>query len=222
MMADDPTPDADGILKKVEAIIGRVKTPDDDPPAGRSVPYERFFAANQRAKAAEEALTTLRADVEALQGASKTQLAAAKAEVAAEVAKLGTQHQQDLALVDLGLDADGRAEVRRVWSGLPEASRPKSPVDYWQAALGAHKAHAEDPEKPAPQLPRTLAGYLPQPEREPETGTAPVSRAPTGGLTIGLTTDRGRVETPAAAKGAMAKVQGAQSWGDLMAALRQS
>jgi len=188
MMADtngaSAPPDFDGFLAKLGRILER--TPkggdlddDDDGGRGRSVDYARFFKANQRRKAAEEALQTMQAEVEALRQSTAAEVERIKAAAADQAVKLQGRHQIDLGLVDAGFDADGRDALRAYWSRVPEADRGDSPLDWWAGQVEAVKTHRADPQGDAPRLPRTLAPYLPtEPAAEAAPDAAP-SSAPT-------------------------------------------
>lgn len=154
---------ADGLLQRLEALLGRIPAVQDEGGKG-PVAYERFFEVNQSRKAAVEGLEALRAEVATLKQSHAAELEALKVEAAKGVASLQARHGRDLELRDLGLDGDGRAEVTRQWERLPEQGRPESPAAMWSGLIEAHQAHLADPEKEAPQVPRTLSAYLPQPE----------------------------------------------------------
>ena len=225
-MGDEKPADAAGILAKLEAILGRVKPPvdDDEEPTSGKVPYARFFEANQRAKAAHEALLALKPEVESLRNAQSAAIEAHKSTLAAEVAKMGARNQEDLALRDLGFDGDGRDAVRTAWSRLPETARGKSVPEWWQGQVEAVKAHRADPEKAAkPALPKTLEPYLPVvelagAEQRQQTNTSPkVVVAPPPRL------DTNRGARPATnGGGQVAAIEQAGSWADLMKAVQNS
>jgi hypothetical protein len=128
------------------------------------VPYDRLQRALDANKALKGDLVDLQASLGTLSDGYKATLGRVREETAANLRGIGQRHQEDIALIDAGLtDSSGRRALRNEWDDLPKDSRGKTPADWWQGQLDAHKAHAADPElAQPPKLPRTLAGYLPQ------------------------------------------------------------
>jgi len=145
--------------------MGRI--PKADPPSEdhgappSTVPYTRFFEANQRAKAAEEALAAMKAEVTGYRTETATAFESLKADTAKSVSALQSRHLEELALVEAGIDVAGRDALRAHWGRVPEADRGESPAAWWLTQVEATKAAAADPAKAAPDLPRALAAYLP-------------------------------------------------------------
>ncbi len=96
---------------------------------------------------------------------AQAEIAKVRETAAGEVAGLATRHAEDMALTSQGVtDALGRDTVRRAWDAAPKDSRGKSPAEWWQKQVEAHKAHAASPDDPkiqAPEVPIALKGYLP-------------------------------------------------------------
>ena len=167
MADDEKVGGAEAIAKAVADALARLERsrgPDDDEQTnGQAVPYHKFARANDRAKAAEEALAALGSQVQEYQTSIEARQTAQQEALAQKVGSLQARHVDDLALVDLGFtDPQGRDALRAFWGGLEEGARGDTPAAYWAAQVEAHKAHAADPEKvEAPTVPRTLAGYLP-------------------------------------------------------------
>ena len=218
--------DVKSLLAQIQKALGRAKSEDDGGGDNKgAVPYERFFKVNQRALAAEQALEALGGKVEDMEKAHASKLDELKQTAASEVAQLGQRHQEDLGLVDLGFDADGRAALRAAYQRLPEAQRPKTVVDYWKGQMEAHQAHAKDPDKAeAPSIPRTLTPYLPnsgQQQRSPgsaEGGRSTGRQVP--GIVVGqrLGVDRGVV--PGGGTSPAEAAAAAGSWAELEKSLR--
>ena len=171
-MADETT-DVDSLAGKIAAALGRMGggggSSDDDGDGyddgrrPRSVPYDRLQREIDKRRAAESALSDLGGQVEGLMAARTAELATFRESTATELKRIQGGHNEDLALVDLGVtDPLGRTAVRSAWSTLPKDGRGKSPSEWWGGLSEAHKAHAADSEQPAPKVPRTLAAYLPQ------------------------------------------------------------
>lgn len=223
-MADET--EVKSLLTQIQQALSRAKTDDADDGGGGgkgSVPYERFFKVNQRAQAAEQALNALQAQVGDLEKGYQAALDEFKKAAAAEVAQLGQRHQEDLALVDLGVDADGRSALRAAYQRLPEDKRPKSVVDYWKGQMEAYQAHAKDPEKvEAPAIPRTLTPYLPKPEQQQRSqgGGGRPGQGHVPGIVVGqrLGVDRGVV--PGGGPSAAEAAASAESWAELEKSLR--
>lgn len=199
----------------------------DEDRAPSKVPYSRFQRVAAERKALREALEEIRsqveqmesdfgAEVERLTNASKEAEKLYKQQVADEVAKLGRQHSEDLAMVDLGIkDPLGRKVARDAYSMLPEDGRPKSVVDYLNGIKQQYAAHAEymsqpkaDPAKaPAlPDLPLALSPYIapPAPPALPPKAKAPgVDRGVLEGPPPGV------LERPASEFGSMAEFKAA-------------
>jgi hypothetical protein len=187
----------DGLIAKIEAMLTRVGKPQESSHQG-PVPYQRFFDANQNLKAAREGLTALTAEVAELKTTHATALQLAQEEAGKAVTKLHSHYAQNDALRDMGLDADGADELRKQWKKLPDATRPESPVDFWQTSLEAVAAHRADPETAAaPVLPRTLTAYLPAPApvatAEPAAPAAGGGRGKGGGVVLRHNVDQGVV-----------------------------
>ncbi len=216
-MPDDA---GDGLLKKIEALLSRIpKAADDEPAAGKTVSYDRFFHANQRAKAAEEGLAALQAEVKAFRESQAGELKKVKDAGASDVAQLALRHHEDLALVDMGFDADGRSALRAAWDRQPEATRPKTPSEMWKGHLAALEAHRKDPEKAAaPEVPKTLAAYLPAAKED--VGAEPAAKPATrvGGVRLGVDRDVVKGEK----KPKVEKIGQAKSWAELEAAVEGS
>ena len=227
-------PDFDGFIAKLGRILERQPKggdlDDDDGGRGRSVDYARFFKANQRRKAAEEALQTMQAEVEALRLGATAEVERIKAAAADQAVKLQGRHQIDLGLVDAGFDADGRDALRAYWSRVPEADRGGSPLEWWGGQVEAVKAHRADPQGDAPRLPRTLAPYLPpEPVAEATPAAAP-SNAPTARpgrspITVaGINAGAFRVDQNVVARAdtntQLDAVKNAGSMGEFLAAIR--
>jgi len=185
-MPDEKPDDATALRDLLARALGRAREEDDDddPRAGRAVPYDRFVKANERRKQAEASLGDLQSRIDKLETGYADRLKAIQTEAAGHVGAIAQRHAEDLQLVQLGVDDAGRAEMRRVLSLVPEGERPKSAVDWWTAQVEAHKAHVADKAKPAPQIPRTLQPYLPAVEAaEPEPQAKPAGLS---GVRIGL------------------------------------
>ncbi|MCP4735258.1 MAG: hypothetical protein GY873_13820, partial [Bosea sp.] len=182
-------------MESVKALIaealGKLKGTDDiDESAGRGgkVPWERFDTVNRERKRALEALAALTPKVDALTAQHQAAQQTTKEEAAAAIAVQATTNAEDLALVDVGFDAAGRSALRAHWGGLPEATRGKDVTEWWTARLGELVAHRKDPKTAtAPELPKTLAPYLPAPAKATTAPGAQPATATTGipGIVVG-------------------------------------
>lgn len=211
-MADEPTM-TDGLMARLEQMLTRTPTPgsdDDDARPGKPVPYERFFAVNQRMKAAEEGLSAAKTQVQGIEAGYKAKEAALKAEFGTQIAGMETRHREDLAFTSAGIDSLGRASIRNAWQAIPEANRPKTSHDYWTGIVAAQKAHAEDPEKnTAPELHPTLIRLLPKFEPKQPAGKQSQGRAaPARGVPR---TDASASRADARGKGRAAMLQAIRS-----------
>ena len=193
-MSDDKSA---GLLSQIEALLSRVKEPAAVADDGKGpVAYSRFFEANQNLKAAREGLTALQSEVAELKTSHAARLKEIQEEAGKSVSAVHNRYQENDALRGLGLDADGADEVRRQYGKLPEAGRPESPVAFWQSNLEAVAAHRADPEKvAAPQLPKTLTPYVPQPDApaEPSAPSSAGGRQKGGGVVLRQNVDQGVV-----------------------------
>lgn len=185
-MADiDPTTLADSIAKKLGEAFGRAPQArddeDDDFGSGR-VPRDRFARVLEERNNARKQLEELKRQFEEYQGATKSHLERIQIGAAEEVKRIGMGHQEDLALVELGIkDPLGRRAIREAWENEDKDRRGKSPSEWWRTTMAAREAHLADPEKaPAPNIPRTLMGYLPEPPAPPKEApkSAPQRKGP--------------------------------------------
>jgi len=133
------------------------------------VPVDRLRREIDARKALETSLAEMRSQVEQLQQGYTQAAGVLREQAAGQVKELGLRHQEDLAMVDLGLtDGLGRQTLRAAWDGAPKDVRGKSPAEWWQGQVAAHRAHQADPEKAAaPVVPKPLQPYLPAPEQQP-------------------------------------------------------
>lgn len=182
----------DEITKRIKAAMGRGRDEfdyEDDYDdrggrgrGGRRVPYDRFAAVLRERDEARKQLEDLGGQVDALKTQQETALADLRQEAAKQVKELQLRHVEDLALVDAGFgDPLGRAALRQAWEAQPKADRGESPSAWWSSMMEARAAHAEDDSKPAPSVPATLRGYLPQEEAPPANNQrrgAPPPKAP--------------------------------------------
>lgn len=184
-MADiDPTTLADSIAKKLGEAFGRAPARDDDEDdlgTGR-VPRDRFARVLEERNNARKQLEELKRQFEEYQGATKSHLEKIQIGAAEEVKRIGMSHQEDLSLVELGIrDPLGRRAIREAWENEDKDRRGKSPSEWWRTTTAAREAHLADPEKaPAPNIPRTLMGYLPEPPAPPKEApkSAPQRKGP--------------------------------------------
>lgn len=215
-MPDDP---AAGLLARFEALLNRIPKASEDDEDGheKPVPYSRFKAERLRAKAAEEAAAAMRAEVDGLKKSYQDELKAIQTAAAADVGRMAQRAAEDLALDKLNLDEDGRAELRRVYDRMPPEGRPKTAVDLWRGVLDGVKAHRADPKAAAPEVPRTLAGYLPAPEAE-----QPAKPEPKPGMQPrrGVSPDRTVVTGPRTT--AAERISKAKTWDELHAATAEA
>lgn len=221
MSNPDPADKAEGLLKRIEALLSRAPAGDDDDlSAGKAVPYDRFFKVNQRAKAAEDALSAMRAEVQGIRDDHSKAWNDFKTQTAVEVTAVATRYQEDLQLVQAGMDDLGRETLRAHHRRLPEAERAKAPAAWWGGQLEALAAHRADPEKvPAPTLPPALAVYLPPAPSAPSAEPAPAPSAAAGPNVITpqrLSPDGGVLKGKATGTAA---IEQAQSIGDLLKAV---
>jgi len=164
-MADDDTA---GILAEIRNALSKLTTQgqdDGDDYAGEGrVPHARLRRVLDERNALRQQLADMAGKVEQLEKGYQSQVEALKTETAEQVKSMGLRHQEDLALVEMGLkDPLGRAALRQAWEHQPKDSRGKSVKDWWQSTLEARAAHHADPEKgEAPSIPGTLTGYLPK------------------------------------------------------------
>lgn len=173
----DPTPPTPSALDTIAAKLDRLLTgtspasgDDDDTPAGRAVPYDRFQRVNARRTEAERGLAALAEEIKAARAGHADEMKKAREGWALEVTRLQSRHAEDLGLADL--DDIGRSTVRTAWAAQPEATRPKSALEWWRAVKAAHAAHHADPEKaPAPEVHATVAALLPRPTVTPAVQT---------------------------------------------------
>ncbi len=193
-----PDLDATTLLQQ---ILDRIKGHEPDANHDRDreqIPRWRLNEEAAKRKTAEDALV-------ALDAAHKAEIKRLREDASGQVARLATQHQEDLALVDRGIsDPLGRSAVRMAWDQQPAEARGKSPIEWWDQQIGAHKAHLADPEKAAaPAVPRALAPYLPTPAAEPAPAQA---TPPERGVrrAAALSTDRGVSTAPPQSKEARA------------------
>lgn len=167
--------DTDGLVQKLMAGIkkaGRSNGGGDDLDlevagggrAGQMVPLERLRREIEKRQGLEAALGELGGQVEQLQKGFDTRVAALQEQAGKDATALQLRHQEDLALVDLGLtDPLGRKTVRAAFDDLPKKDRPDSVTGWWKGTVEAHKAHLADPKKAeAPTVPRALTPYLPE------------------------------------------------------------
>jgi hypothetical protein len=180
--------DAKGLLAELKSLLaGRPKPSGVEP--GQAIPYERWMKTQDRANAAETALAAMSTKIEALEKAQTKALDKARTDYAADLGKREAVNSENIQLSEMGFDADGRDSLRSTWNRQPEDKRGASPLEWWNSTLEASHAHQEDAEKnPAPEIPRTLTAYLPQPEKptEPEPRKGPQ----VGGVRVGLSPDR--------------------------------
>ncbi|RME29391.1 MAG: hypothetical protein D6798_00165 [Deltaproteobacteria bacterium] len=217
--------DNDTLLRKIEATLGRARESDDldDDGAGRgrSVPYDRFFRANERRKDAEKGLAALRAEVEKLREAHAAELEKIKASAAEEVARISAQYQVDLELTEAGLDRFGRKALRMAWEELPEAARGDSPLAWWKQVTEKAKAGEEI------EVPKPLTPYLPaaeQPADDKQVGGQQRQAADGFGVTLGtgLNVDRGAAPPQPGQQRTADKVAKAKSMEELLSALDEA
>jgi len=222
------TPDFDGFLAKFTQLLDRTPKGDDlddeGGGSGQTVPYRQFFKANQRRKAAEEALQAMRGEFDTLRTNAAAEVDRIKAAAADQATQLQGRHQIDLGLVDAGLDGPGRTALRAHRNSLPEDARGDSALAWWQSQVEAVKAHRADPKAAeAPALPRTLSPYLPEPSKAPPPKTE--GNQGTGGVVVpGFAAGAFRVDQNIVRKEGtntqLDAVQSAGTMGDFLKAVR--
>ena len=153
------------ITKQVTAALrgrGSGESAESGDREGQAVPYYRFAKTLDRAKAAEAALEEVQAGVVELQTGYASQLKSIQETAAADVARIGGQHAEDIGLIDSGMtDKAGRSTLRRVWEDLPKEGRGETPGDYWKSVMEQQAAHTADPKKnDPPAVARPLTSYL--------------------------------------------------------------
>lgn len=163
---------------------------DDDPRAGKRVPYERFFSVNEENKRLKALLDEIPAKLEALEGGYRSkvdEMTAAHEQATRELqeqmgrnlTEVQGRMQQKVELVRLGLDDEfGIDALNSAYQRLPDDNRPETVVDYYQGLIEARQAHAADPDAhEAPSIPKTLQGYMPEVKApEPAKEQSPRSR----------------------------------------------
>ena len=176
--------DTDGLSRSILAgltkhLRGSNDDDYDDPDdyGSGKIPRHRLQREIDKRRAAEAALQELAGKVDQLEQGYRSQVDQMQATTAEQVSTIGKRHAEDLALVDAGItDVLGRSAVRTAWEKLPTAARGKSAADWWRGSVQALEAHRADPEShpAAPEIPRTLAGYVPQVSAAaPETNGTP-------------------------------------------------
>jgi len=91
-------------------------------------------------------------------------VAAKEEEFAGRLEQFAGMSAEDLLLSDTGIKDDlGRNAARTAFKSLPEDRRAdKNVAQWWGDTVAAWQAHQADPENvQAPQVPRTMIGYLP-------------------------------------------------------------
>ena len=176
--------DTDGLSRSILAgltkhLRGSKEDDYDDPDdyGNGKIPRHRLQREIDKRRAAEAALQELAGKVDQLEQGYRSQVEQMQTATADQVSTIGKRHAEDLALVDAGItDVLGRQAVRTAWEKLPKDARGKSAADWWRGSVQALEAHRADPEShpAAPEIPRTLAGYVPQvSEAAPETNGTP-------------------------------------------------
>ena len=176
--------DLDALATKMMARFKRPPADDDDGDEGSSgkVPVERLRREIARRKELEAKIGEVEAEVSAFRAAHDKALAAIKAQTADELKGIAGRHAEDLGLVEAGIrDPMGRRAVRDAWEAAPKEARGESASKWWTSTLAARDAHLADPEKvAAPEIPRVLVGYLPEPVQA-QTQTKQAKPPPTAG-----------------------------------------
>lgn len=175
-------------MAKVDAILGRLSRESDgggegeQEGAGKPVPYHRFQEVNTKARAATEALTGFRTEIDGLKAAHAAEVAAIKKQLADYATSAEMRRVEDVGLTRSGLDEVGIQTMRSAWEREPKATRGESPVKWWEGQVAIAKEHAADPKKPAPALHPTVAVLLPKFEPSKDAGKGngrdPLPRTP--------------------------------------------
>lgn len=155
-------------MAKVDAILGRLPRGSDgggegeQEGAGKPVPYHRFQEVNTKARAATEALTGFRTEIDGLKAAHAAEVAAIKKQLGEHATAQELRRQEDVAFARTGLDDVGIDTIRNTWRREPEATRGPSASKWWEGQVAIAREHAADPKKPAPALHPTVAVLLPK------------------------------------------------------------
>lgn len=170
--------DMDTLAGKIAKMLGRNKAPGDDDSLddyGRRadrVPYDRFQAKVNEVKALREQLAEVGAEFSTFKEQSSTWRSEFEAAHANSVTELGTQHQHSLSLVEAGIkDPLGRQAVRAAWDRAPKSTRGANHAEWFEGLVQARSAAHLDESLTAPDIPRTLAGYLPELQAPPPATT---------------------------------------------------
>ncbi len=167
-------------LTSLTETLGR--NSQDEPAAGKPIPYERFFQVNERAKAAEAGLAAMHEEIAGLGAAHQASLDTLKADTATTVGALQSRHAEDLTFARHGFDDGDIASIRTQWKAQPEEGRPETAGEYWESVVASARAHHADPENTeAPKIHRTLEVLLPKFEGVDEAPPARGNAAPPRG-----------------------------------------
>ena len=127
----------------------RRRDDDDEAPRDRHSMQARLAEVTRQRNEAEERLERALSAAEELRGAHDAELSEVRESAARDVAAVATRHQEHDSLRGLAKDLDdaGLRVIRAEFDALPEASRPKTVVDWFKTL------------KPD-AAPRTIRDYL--------------------------------------------------------------
>ena len=161
--------DMDTLASRIAKMLGRNKALGDDDSLddyGRRadrVPYDRFQSKVNEVKALREQLAEVGAEFTSYKEQASAWRTQFETDHAASVTELGTQHQHSLTLVEAGIkDPLGRQAVRAAWDRAPKSTRGANHAEWFEGLVQARSAAHLDESLTAPDIPRTLAGYLPE------------------------------------------------------------
>jgi hypothetical protein len=174
-MADEMESLATRIAAALKGTRERANLDDDDGEGGSAQARIRKLAAEKKALA--EKMAEMEAQVNDLRKGYESHLAKLRQDAATEVQTIASRHAEDLTLVDLGFkDPLGRKALRDAWEAQPKATRGDNPLAYVEQLRAAQAEHVADPAKPAPNIPPTLRGYMPD-AQTPAAKAAPGAKA---------------------------------------------